>query len=79
MDFDTKITIKVIVFELKFWLYLYYNSGRSSVCLSVSELLRDGWTDILHFLEKDRYYIWLGSYLCFMTLGQRSRSPERSI
>ena len=47
-----------------------------SVCVYVSELLRDGWTDLLHFLGKDRYYIWLTYYLYFMTLGQRSRSPE---
>ena len=46
------------------------------LCVCVSELLRDGWTDLLHFLGKDRYYIWPGSYLCFMTLGQRSRPPE---
>ena len=60
--------------------HLYYNSGRSSVCLFVglfvSELLRDGWTDLLHFWGKDRYNARLTSYLYFMTLGQRSRSPE---
>ena len=56
--------------------HLYYNSGRSSVCLFVSELLRDGWTDLLHFLGKDRYNARLTSYLYFITLMQRSRSPE---
>ena len=45
------------------------------LCVYVSELLRDGWTDLLNFLGKDRYYVRLTSYLYFMTLGQSSRSP----
>ena len=36
---------------------LYYNGGRSSVCLFVSELRRDGWTDLLHFLGRSILYL----------------------
>ena len=66
-------------------IYIIIAVGPLCVCLCDSELLRDGWTDLLHILGrkkqqhlalpgKDRYYIRPGSYLCFMTLGQRSRS-----
>ena len=57
-------------------IYIIIAVGPLCVCLCDSELLRDDWTDLLHILGKDRYYIWPGSYLCFMTLGQRSRPPE---
>ena len=62
--------------------YLYQDSGRPSVCVSaclcvcVSDLLRDGWTYLLHSLGKDIYFIWLTLYLYFMTLGQMPRSLE---
>ena len=60
-------------------IYIIIAVGPLYVCLSVCMSVNSSETaGRIYFIfgGKDRYYIWLGSYLYFMTLGQRSRSPE---
>ena len=48
------------------------------VCMFVRELLLDHWADLLHILGTDASHTGLTYKLYFMTLNERSRSPEVS-
>ena len=48
------------------------------VCMFVRELLLDRWADLLHILGTDASHTGLTYKLYFMTLNERSRSPEAS-
>ena len=48
------------------------------VCMFVRELLLDRWADLLHILGTDASHTGLRYKLYFMTLNERSRSPEAS-
>ena len=49
------------------------------VCMSVLKLLPDQWTVLLHIWWNDAPHTRITPELHFVTLGQRSRSPWRSM
>ena len=63
---------------MELYIYIITLVSPLSVCLSDAKLLRDRWSDWLHFWSWYWSHTRDGSYLFFMTLGQRSRSPQRS-